>query len=305
MFRRLDRFLGCLAVATVSFLGPERLALADFANVVTSCGAIDYSGSVGLSVTLTVDTLGNLCGVSSGGTSGSFGNNADASVPIATGLAGNKVFNYGYDPTGVSWDRMTINPNNASGTLLTAGTSNSMLVTGMLAARNTVATGIAIATMSGIPSGDATGAISTSIAVSNFATLFNGANWDRARSNVDSAASILTLAAQAPGTVTSADQTNFNGRGVKLGINVTADSAGTALVVVTIQGKDIVSGQYYTILSSASIAAVGFSTLQVYPGITATANVAANDILPRTWRVSITVSGAGTASATVGSSNIL
>lgn len=274
----------------------------DFANVVAVCGTIDYSGSVGLTVPMTMDIAGNLCGNGSGGTSsGAFGNNADGSAPVTTGLAGNKNFGYGYDPTGAVWNRITINPNAAGVSPNNSALVNTLAITALLYGRN----GAASSEITANASFSDNFASATLLEIQNFNTLFNGVSSDRQRGNVDSAASILTLTAQAPGTVTSTDQTNFNGRGVKLGINITADSAGTALVVVTIQGKDIVSGQYYTILTSASIAAVGFSTLTVYPAITVTANVAASDILPRTWRVSVTVSGAGTASATVGSSTIL
>lgn len=44
-------------------------AKADMANVVTSCGTVDYSASVGLTVPLTIDTKGNICGTQSGGVS--------------------------------------------------------------------------------------------------------------------------------------------------------------------------------------------------------------------------------------------
>ncbi len=95
----------------------------------------------------------------------------------------------------------------------------------------------------------------------------------------------------------SADQLNVNGRGVTLGINTTVDSAGSYLI--NIQGKDIASGTYYTIASTAAIIAAAFSTLTVYPGITVAANVALSAILPRTWRVQAVVT-AGPITATVG-----
>lgn len=280
-------------------------AVGDFANVVLVCGSIDYSASVGLTVPMTQDINGNLCGNGSGGTSsGAFGNNTDGSTPIATGLAGSKDFNYAYDPTGAVWNRLTLNP--SAGNLGVANTKliNSLVTFGITTAINNV---LAATPVAGFATADAisSGTVGFGMTANAINYGFNGTTYDRVRNNIDSAASILTLTAQAPGTVNSADQTNFNGRGVKLGINITADSAGTALVVVTIQGKDTVSGQYYTILTSASLATVAFSTLTVYPAITATANVAASDILPRTWRASVTVSGAGTASATVGSSTIL
>lgn len=82
----------------------------------------------------------------------------------------------------------------------------------------------------------------------------------------------------------SADFINENGRGLHLVIDVTADP-GDDQFVFTIQGKDEVSGEYYDILESAAINALGTTRLTVYPGMTAVANDTENDILPRTWRV--------------------
>lgn len=112
---------------------------------------------------------------------------------------------------------------------------------------------------------------------------------DVQRGNVQTAA-LITLAAQGAGTVNSADQTNVNGRGLHLTIDITVQG-GTPTTTVTIQGKDPVSGKYYTILVSTALAAVATTVLRVYPGLTAAGNLIANDILPRTWRVSATVGG--------------
>lgn len=73
-------------------------------------------------------------------------------------------------------------------------------------------------------------------------------------------------------------------RGVKVTIDVTAASA-TPSVVFTIQGKDPLSGQYYTVLASAAKTGISTTVLSVYPGIAASANVSANDVMPTTWRV--------------------
>lgn len=96
----------------------------------------------------------------------------------------------------------------------------------------------------------------------------------------------VTLLASAARTATTAtaDQSNNDYRGVHVIIDVTADPA-SASVVATIQGKDELSGAYYTILTSAAIAAVGTTVLRVFPGATAATNVTANDVLPSTWRV--------------------
>jgi len=115
--------------------------------------------------------------------------------------------------------------------------------------------------------------------------------------------SVLTLTAQGAATVPSADQLNPAGSGIKLVIDITAISGTTPTLTVTLQGKDTTSGKYYTILASAALNAVGTTVLTVFPSATAAANVAANDMLPRTWRVSAVVGGTGpSVTATIGAS---
>lgn len=135
----------------------------------------------------------------------------------------------------------------------------------------------------------------------SYQLLSNGVTFEPQCANQDSNTALVTLTAQGAGTVVSSDIVNVNGKGVNLGINTTTDAAGA--YVVTIQGKDIVSGTYYTILASAAIAAAGFVLLSVYPGLVAAANTVANAVLPRTWRVSVTVT-TGPITATIGASVI-
>lgn len=84
-------------------------------------------------------------------------------------------------------------------------------------------------------------------------------------------------------TANSADQTNPVGKGCKVVIDVTA-FAGTS-ITFTLQGKDPVSGKYFTIIASAAIVAISTVVLNVYPGLVAAANVTVNDTLPRDFRV--------------------
>ena len=115
--------------------------------------------------------------------------------------------------------------------------------------------------------------------------------------------SLLTFTAAAAGTVNSADQINNVGRGVQLGVNFTVNT--TCSEVVTIQGKDVASGQYYTLLASAAITTAVFNNYLVYPAAASTANVSANLPLPRTWRVQAVLTGAScAATGTVGASVI-
>lgn len=134
--------------------------------------------------------------------------------------------------------------------------------------------------------------------------VYNGSTWDRARGNVDTAALVTHTAASAG--VNSADQVNYNARGVKVVVNVTAITGTAPTLTVAIQGKDNASGVYYTLLSSAAISATGTTVLEVYPGVTAAANASASTTLPRTWRISTAIGGTTPAvTATVGASVIL
>lgn len=96
----------------------------------------------------------------------------------------------------------------------------------------------------------------------------------------------MTLLPSAARTATtnSGDLKNHQHRGVVVVVNVTAASA-TPSVVFTIQGKCPLSGAYFTILASAAVTGTGTTVLRAYPGLAASANVTANDVLPEHWRL--------------------
>lgn len=94
----------------------------------------------------------------------------------------------------------------------------------------------------------------------------------------------LLASAARTASVNTVDVVNDAFRGVRVYINVTA-SAATPSVVFTIKDKDPVSGNYSTLLASAAITGAGLTVLTVYPGVTASANVAASTPLGRVWRV--------------------
>ena len=119
--------------------------------------------------------------------------------------------------------------------------------------------------------------------------------------NTDTAALISAVAATV--TQTSADQTNFNGRGVKVVLDMT--SIGTGSVTIAIQGKDAASGKYYTLLTGAAVIANSTNVYEVYPAIVAVANASANASLPRTWRVIVTANNVNPTTYTVGASIIV
>jgi hypothetical protein len=112
----------------------------------------------------------------------------------------------------------------------------------------------------------------------------------RALSGNTESGALITHAAASAG-VNSADQVNVVARGLHLVIDITTITGTTPTLTVTIEGKDPTSGKYYTILASAALNATGTTVLKVYPGLTASANAVANDVLPRTWRVRTTIGG--------------
>lgn len=133
------------------------------------------------------------------------------------------------------------------------------------------------------------------------AQLWDGVNWNRARGNQDL---VLLPAAVRNASTNSADQVNFNARGLHVVFDITA-VPGVDTVTITIEGKDALSGKYYPILIGAATPAVGTKVLRVYPALTVVANLTENDILPRDWRVTVTHSGAGAFTYSVGASLIL
>lgn len=100
-------------------------------------------------------------------------------------------------------------------------------------------------------------------------------------------------------TVSSADQTNYNGKGVRLYVNVTA-SAATPSVVFTVETKDPVSATYTALLTSAAVTGAGHTILTVYPGVTAAANTAVSNHIGKTWRVTATHADADSITYSVG-----
>lgn len=99
-------------------------------------------------------------------------------------------------------------------------------------------------------------------------------------------------------TYTGADATSPNHAGIKVVLDMTA--AGTGSVTLTIQGKDVASGKYYTLLAGAAVTTISTNVYTVYPGLPATANVSANDRLPRTFRILVTANNVNATTYTVG-----
>jgi hypothetical protein len=119
----------------------------------------------------------------------------------------------------------------------------------------------------------------------------NGISW-----NTDGITLISSAAYTS--TQTSADQTNYNARGVILYINTGSFGSGFSNIVVNLRAKDPVSGNYVTLVSSSALTASTFSAIVVYPG--ASGSGTASLPLPKTWQVQITATAWGTGGSTVG-----
>jgi hypothetical protein len=99
-------------------------------------------------------------------------------------------------------------------------------------------------------------------------------------------------------TQTSVDYSNDNCRGVRCVLDMT--NVGTGSVTLSIQGKDKVSGKYFTLLAGLPVTTNTTTSYTVHPKIAASANVAARDVLPQTWRIVCTANNANATTYTVG-----
>lgn len=77
-------------------------------------------------------------------------------------------------------------------------------------------------------------------------------------------------------------------------------NVGTGSINVVIEGKDIVSGKYWTILDSGALIANQTKIMEVNANLTAVANSIAKDILPSIWRVRSTHNNVNTITYSVG-----
>lgn len=115
---------------------------------------------------------------------------------------------------------------------------------------------------------------------------------------------ILASAARTT-TQTGTDQTNNGYRGIKVILDATVNAGGAGSITLTIQGKDSVSGKYYTLLAGAAVVTVTTNVYTVYPGLTAATNVTANDVLPDTFRILVTANNANPVTYSVGQSLLI
>lgn len=132
-------------------------------------------------------------------------------------------------------------------------------------------------------------AVPTALKTGTVPQWYNGATLDFVRANQQ----VIELASGSRTTTqTGADRTNHNARGIHVSLDMTV--VGTGSVTPKIQGKDA-NGIYYDLLVGAAITTNVMTVLKLAPGLAAVANAAANDLLPRTFRVVVTANNANAA----------
>lgn len=189
------------------------------------------------------------------------------------------------DPTGTTAQPVTDN----GSTLSVDDGGASLTVDGTVAVSGTVTVDSELPTAAASADGAAN---PTAPAVRAANELFNNSTWDRQRNNYNVASFLTTAASTTIGATFSANQTNYNHRGLILFVYVTA--VGATGIRVRLQGFDPgSSGLAYNLNNAFNINATGLYCYTFYPGATFSSTgtqviaTAVNTILPRTWRVRI------------------
>lgn len=108
---------------------------------------------------------------------------------------------------------------------------------------------------------------------------------------------IIFPSAARPASVNSNDiRTPRNAKGVRLYLDITANSGTAETLDIKLQMKDTLTGNYHDMTGAAFAqkTATGTDELVIYPSIGETANKAVSDVLTRTWRLVYTLGGSAT-----------
>lgn len=84
---------------------------------------------------------------------------------------------------------------------------------------------------------------------------------------------------------------NLSSQSAHIIINITALTGTTPTATFTVQGYDESSNTYYTMLVSTALNATGQTILKIGPSVTAAANLALNDFIPKFFRVVCVLGG--------------
>ncbi len=151
------------------------------------------------------------------------------------------------------------------------------------------------------PNADGRSASSVHLLTQNYGYLYNGTTWDRIQGNRE--ATVLANAARTA-TTASADQTLYNSRSVVLIVNI-ASIVDTPSITPTLQIKDSISGNYFTIwTAAAALTAAGtYAYLFALGGAGSAGSFTEAVAIPvtRTWRVNMVHADADSATYSVSS----
>lgn len=137
---------------------------------------------------------------------------------------------------------------------------------------------------------------------SGFNFLYNGSQYDRQYNN--QSATLLASAARTVQT-DSPLQTNFNGRGVVVTLNVTAASGAGGLIVRFLVSDPVSGAVGFINAAPANVIATGLTSYALYPGATAGYTQVTNSVLPRIWGVRVQVGDASSYTYSVAAQTIL
>lgn len=116
--------------------------------------------------------------------------------------------------------------------------------------------------------------------------LFNGTTFDRQRSNQDFIALQKTNYEFPPLQIESQTFVNYNSKGAIILFDA-SDKGAFDRLVVNVEGRELVSGQFYNILNTPVLIANFLYVLKIYPGLNPVPGFVSNDILPRFWRITV------------------
>lgn len=101
-------------------------------------------------------------------------------------------------------------------------------------------------------------------------------------------------------TNSTADFTNYGHDSMIVVFDLTVAHASGSDIKCKIEAKDPASGKYYTVLESASVTTVSTNVYRISPQLTAAANTIAKDIMPVTFRFTMTHANANATTYSVG-----
>jgi hypothetical protein len=96
------------------------------------------------------------------------------------------------------------------------------------------------------------------------------------------------------------DITNPDGSGLAVIVDITDIGAAAPSITVSIDALDIASGKYYNLLTSAALAAVATTVLQIRPSLVDVPNLKVDGVVPRGIKVSVVHANADPITYSVG-----